>query len=307
MTKQIILVTGATGNQGGAAGRHLLTEGWQVRTLVRDASSEAAAALARAGAEIVVGDLDDAASIEGALQNVYGVFSVQRTEFPGLAGFTVEDEIRQGTSLADLAKSFGVKHFVYTSVGGAERDPQIPSWKSKWKIENHIRVLGLPATILRPVAYMENYLSPLAGISSGRLSYFFAPEAVTQVIAVDDIGAFAALAFREPAEYIGQAIEVAGDSVTQSQIAVAFGRVLKRQISYFQIPLAVLEQQQPALAGMIAIANAFAARGGWQADIPELRRRFPGLRSLDQWLAAEGGTKLRALANAPERRHESTE
>jgi uncharacterized protein YbjT (DUF2867 family) len=298
MTKQIILVTGATGNQGGATARHLLSDGWQVRALVRDPSSETATSLAQAGIEVVLGDLDDSASIESALQNVYGVFSVQRTEFPGQAGFTIGDEIRQGTSLADLAKAFGVKHFVYTSVGGAERDPQLPSWKSKWKIEKHIRALALPATVLRPVAYMENYLSPLAGISSGTLSYFFPPEAVTQMIAVDDIGAFAALAFREPDEYIGQAFEIAGDSVTQSQIAVAFGRVLNRQISYFQIPLAVLEQQQPALAGMIATANAFAARGGWQANIPDLRRRLPSLKSLDQWLAAEGGAKLRTLVDA---------
>jgi uncharacterized protein YbjT (DUF2867 family) len=298
MTKKIILVTGATGNQGGATARHLLSDGWQVRALVRNPSSETAISLAQAGVEVVLGDLDDSACIKSALQNVYGVFSVQRTEFPGQAGFTVEDEVRQGTSLADLAKSFGVKHFVYTSVGGAERDPQLPSWKSKWKIEKHIRALVLPATVLRPVAYMENYLSPLTGISTGTLSYFFPPEAVTQVIAVDDIGAFAALAFREPDEYIGQAFELAGDSVTQSQIAAAFGRVLNRQISYFQIPLAVLEQQQPALAGMIAIANAFAARGGWQANIPDLRRRLPGLKSLDQWLAAEGGAKLRALTDA---------
>jgi uncharacterized protein YbjT (DUF2867 family) len=298
MTKKIILVTGATGNQGGATARHLLSDGWQVRALVRNPSSETALSLAQAGVEVVLGDLDDLASIESALQNVYGVFSVQRTEFPGQAGFTVEDEVRQGTSLADLAKSFGVKHFVYTSVGGAERDPQLPSWKSKWKIEKHIRALVLPATVLRPVAYMENYLSPLAGISTGTLSYFFPPEAVTQVIAVDDIGAFAALAFREADEYIGQAFELAGDSVTQSQIAAAFGRVLNRQISYFQIPLAVLDQQQPALAGMIAIANAFAARGGWQANIPDLRRRLPGLKSLDQWLAAEGGARLRALTDA---------
>jgi uncharacterized protein YbjT (DUF2867 family) len=299
MTKQIILVTGATGNQGGAAARHLLSDGWQVRALIRNPSSEAAAALARAGAEVVLGDLNDRTSIESALQNAYGVFSVQRTEFPGQSGFTLDDEIRQGTLLADLAKSFGIKHFVYTSVGGAERNSQIPSWQSKWEIEKHIRALGLAATILRPVAFLENYLSPLSGIQTGKLTYFFAPDTVSQVIAVDDIGAFAALVFRGPAEYIGQAIELAGDSVTQSQIAAAFGRVLNRPIDYFQIPLEVIEQQQPALAKMIVAAHEFSARGGWQANIPDLRQRLPGLKSLDQWLASEGETKLRTLASAP--------
>lgn len=113
-----------------------------------------------------MGNLDDRASIDVAVEGVYGLLSVQRTEYPGQADFTVDDEVRQGTSLADAAKAAGVKHFVYTSVGGAERDPQLPSWKSKWKIEKHIRALALPATVLRPVAYMENYLSPLAGIST---------------------------------------------------------------------------------------------------------------------------------------------
>jgi uncharacterized protein YbjT (DUF2867 family) len=219
MTKGIVLVTGATGNQGRATAHHLLSDGWQVRALVRNPSGEGATTLARAGVEVVLGDLDNPATVESALQNVYGVFSVQRTEFPGQPGFTVEDEIRQGTLLADLGKSFGIKHFVYTSVGGAERDSQIPSWQSKWKIEKHIHALGLPATILRPVAFMENYLSPQFGVSTGKLSYFFPAEAITQVIAVDDIGALAALAFRDPDEYIGNAFELAGDSVAQSRIS----------------------------------------------------------------------------------------
>ena len=109
---------------------------------------------------------------------------------------------------------------------------------------------------------MENYLSPLAGSQAGKLSYFFPADAVSQVIAVDDIGAFVALAFGNPDEYIGQAIELAGDFVTQAQIAAAFGRVLDRPIDYFQIPLEVIEQQQPALARMVVTALEFAARGG---------------------------------------------
>jgi uncharacterized protein YbjT (DUF2867 family) len=299
MAREIILVTGATGNQGGATARHLLSEGWQVRALVRNPSSETAARLAQAGVELFKGDLDNAASVESALQNVYGVFSVQRSEFPGQAEFTVDDEIRQGTLLANLAKSFGIKHFVYTSVGGAERNPQITSWKSKWVIEEHIRALGLPVTVLRPVAFMENYLSPLYGIQTGTLSSVSEPDTHMQVIAVDDIGAFAALVFRDPQGYIGQAFELAGDSVTTSQIAAAFGRVLNRPIRYVQIPVEVVQQQQPALAKEIVAAQEFAVRGGWQANIPDLRRRLPSLKSLDQWLAGDGGTKLRTLMDEP--------
>jgi uncharacterized protein YbjT (DUF2867 family) len=299
MAREIILVAGATGKQGGATARHLLSDGWAVRALVRNPSSESAATLAQAGVELVLGDLDNPASVESAFQNVYGVFSVQRSEFPGQPGFTVDDEIRQGTLLADLAKSFGIKHFVYTSVGGAERNSQITSWKSKWVIEKHIRALGLPVTVLRPVAFMENYLSPLYGIQTGTLSSVSEPDTHTQVIAADDIGAFAALVFRDPDEYIGQAFELAGDSVTASQIAAAFGRVLGRQIHYVQIPLELIQQQQPAFAKEIVAAQEFAAQGGWQANIPDLRRRLPSLKSLDQWLAGDGGAKLRELTDEP--------
>ena len=138
MKGQTILVTGATGNQGGATARHLVSDGWRVRALVRNHLSPAAIALAQAGVEFVQGDLDDPASVESAMHGSYGVFSVQRSEYPGQSDFTVADEIRQGTLLADLAASLGVEHFVYTSVGGVERDPQITSWKSKWVIEKHI-------------------------------------------------------------------------------------------------------------------------------------------------------------------------
>lgn len=299
MAKETILVTGATGNQGGAAARHLLSDGWHIRALVRNTSSVSATRLAQAGVELALGDLDDQASIESALQNVYGVFSVQRSEFPGQTDFTAEDEIRQGTLLADLAMSSRVKHFVYTSVGGVERGAQITSWKSKWKIEKHLRALGLPVTILRPVAFMENFVSPLYEIQSGTLSTFVEPETQTQVIAVDDIGSFAALVFRERDEYLGQAFELAGDFISFSQIAAAFGRFLNRQIDCVQIPLEVLQQQKPALAKEFLASREFAARGGWHANIVDLRHRLPSLKSFDQWLAAEGGAKLRALETVP--------
>jgi uncharacterized protein YbjT (DUF2867 family) len=298
MKEQIILVTGATGNQGGATARHLIADGSRVRALVRNPSSTAATTLAQAGVEVVLGDLDNPASVESAMQDVYGVFSVQRSQFPGQTDFTVEDEIRQGILLADLAKSLGIKHFVYTSVGGVERNTEITSWKSKWVIEKHIRALGLPATFLRPVAFMENFVGPLYGVQTGKLSTFVEPDTETQVIAVDDIGAFAALVFRERDEYLGQAFELAGDSISFSQIAAAFGRFLNRQIDCVQIHLEVLQQQQPALAKEFLASREFAARGGWHANIVDLRYRLPSLKSFDQWLAADGGAKLRALVSA---------
>ena len=106
-----ILVTGATGNQGGATARHLLAGGWHVRALVRDATTPAAAALAATGAELVRGDLDDRASIDAAVRGAHGLYSVQSAN---------PNEIAQGKTIADAAQAAGVQHLVYSSVGGAE-------------------------------------------------------------------------------------------------------------------------------------------------------------------------------------------
>ena len=144
---QTILVTGATGNQGGAVARHLLQRRkFIVRAFVRDKNKPAAQALDQSGAELMEGDLNDRASIDHALQGVSGVFSVQ-----GLADGQ-DVEIRQGKALADAAKAAGIKHFVYSSVGGAERKTGIPHFDSKFQIEEYVRATGLPYTIMRPVS-----------------------------------------------------------------------------------------------------------------------------------------------------------
>src|SRR5437660_392502 len=108
-TGKIILVTGATGRQGGATARHLLTNGWRVRALTRDPNKPAAQTLQLAGAEVIQGDYDDRASLEAAMQGVYGVFSVQASV----------DEVRQGKQIADVARAASVQHFVYSSVQSA--------------------------------------------------------------------------------------------------------------------------------------------------------------------------------------------
>src|SRR5215475_14314806 len=147
-----VLISGATGRQGGAVIRHMLKKGWNLRALTRDPNSKAAQELQRKGVEVVQGDLEDPASLERAARGVYGIFSVQDY---WVAGFL--REVQQGKNLADIAKKTGVTHFVYSSVGGAERSSGIAPWETKWEIEKHIRQLGLPVTIFRPTGFMEIY------------------------------------------------------------------------------------------------------------------------------------------------------
>jgi uncharacterized protein YbjT (DUF2867 family) len=273
---KIILVTGATGQQGGATARHLLEQGWRVRALVRDPNTAAAQALSAKGAELVQGDLDNRSSLDRALTGVYGVFSVQTFMGPeGPVG-----EARQGKALANAAKAAGVQHFVYSSVGGADRKSGLPHFESKWQIEQHVRELGLPATILRPVFFMENLRSPWMGPRDGVLAVALRPTTSLQMIAVDDIGAFAALAFARPAEFMGKAIEIAGDAQTGPQVAETMARVTGQPVRFVELPLEQVRSFNTEMADMMAWFNDH----GYNADIPALRKLLPGLLTFEQFL-----------------------
>jgi uncharacterized protein YbjT (DUF2867 family) len=229
-----IVVAGATGLQGGVVTTHLLAGGWKVRALTRDPGSERSAALAKAGAQIVRAEMDDVASLNAAAEGAYGVFSVQPTVgSPGTApGFTAEDEVRWGVNVAEAAHGAGIAHFVFTSVSGAGRHetevlPQ--NLVSKWRIEQRIAGLGLPATILRPVSFMENYTGGYH-LHNGTLASPLIPDVPQQIMAVDDVGVFAALAFARPQDWVGRQIELAGDRLTPLQIAAAIAEEIGRPL-----------------------------------------------------------------------------
>ena len=288
-----ILVTGATGQQGGAVARHLLAQGWRVRVLARDPNKPAAQALAQAGAEVVQGDNEDRASLDAALQGVYGVFSVQSFAQKGVGP---EGEVRQGKALADAAKAAGVQHFVYSSAGGAERNTGVAQWESKGQIEQHIRALNLPYTILRPVAFMENYnwLRPLIRkgifLKSGLRS-----DKTWQLIAVDDIGALASIAFGQPEEFIGKAIEIAGDELTEQEIVAVFSRVTEWKVHLVgligQLLTAIIQRGEDKIA-------TFMNEGGYVADIPALRKLYPPLKTLETWLRQTGWENAQPVPEA---------
>lgn len=292
MTKTV-LVTGATGLQGGAAARHLLAAGHNVRALVRDPEAPAARALAQAGAELVPGDMGDRVSLVRAMRGAQGVFSVQPTEgYPGTpADFTTNDEIRLGLNVAEAARDAGVGHIVYTSVGGVDRSPGIRRWESKWRIERHINALALPATILRPVRFMENQSDPRLGVRDDALTDVFRPDTSVQLIAADDIGAFAALAFTDPDHYVGRAIELAGDELTMRQVVAAISRATGRSITYRAIPREALTGGDPDGIAGYDFGND---RGGWQAHIPMLRRLHPDLMDFETWLDRHGAAAFAA-------------
>src|SRR5437867_4816312 len=183
-SKKTVLVTGATGNQGGAVAHELLAGGgYRVRAMTRKPEGEKARALKDRGAEVVPGDLNDAASLRKAMDGAWGVFAVQNTWEAG-----VEGEEEQGHRQARLARDAGVEHYVYTSVASADRKTGIPHFENKSRIEDTVRSLGFPShVIIRPVFFMENLLSPWfkPAIDQGQLAMAVKPETRLQMIAVE--------------------------------------------------------------------------------------------------------------------------
>ena len=282
MNNKVIAVTGATGQQGGAVARKLLEAGWKVRALTRDRDKPAAQELNALGAEIVPGDMDDRAQLDAAFQGAYGVFSVQNFWLPGV-GF--EGEIRQGKNVAEAAKAAGVQHLVYSSVGAAHRGMGQKHFESKWMIEQHIHSLDIPFTILRPAAFYENFNWERAYILNGTFNGLgLRPEKERQLIGVDDIAAFAALAFANPSEYAGKTMELAGDALTESQLADTFMKVIGRPV---RLSMPVEGQSWGDPEEMTAMFNFFNGEA-YDADIAALRKLHPGLLTLEQYLRKTG-------------------
>ncbi|WP_131736273.1 NmrA/HSCARG family protein [Actinomadura roseirufa] len=285
-TTKTVLVTGATGNQGGATARHLLAAGWRVRAFVRDGTTTAAAALAAAGAELVRGDLNDRDSIEAAAQGAHGVYSVQSAN---------PDELAQAKNVADAAKAAGVRHLVYSSVGGAESQNAYyveRGWGpiEKWQAEAHIRELGVPATILRPAGFMEDFVNPARFFQEGSLNVPWHDDLVMQLIAIDDTGAFAALAFADPGEYVGESIEITGDRLTAPQIAAALGAAAGRTVPHTEVPLDTLWEHVPEAAKVFT----WAGERYFDTDLAPLREAHPGLIDFGTWLDRTGKDLLLA-------------
>jgi uncharacterized protein YbjT (DUF2867 family) len=278
---RIILITGATGKQGGATTRHLAGQGFKIRALTRKTDSDAAKALAAAGAEVVKGDLNDAASIEAALKGAWGAFAVQNTWEAG-----VEGEEEQGKRFATLARKAGVQHFVYASVGSAHRKTGIPHFENKWRVEETIRGLGFPSrVILRPVFFMENLTSPWF-LNGDKVCAAMDPKTILQMIAVDDIGKYGALAFTQASKLNGREIDLAGDAVTMPQAAEILGRGLGRSLEFFRVPIEEVRKNSLDFALMLEWFD----RVGYNADIAGLEREF-GIKptKLADWARSQRG------------------
>ena len=275
MSDWTVLITGVTGNQGGATARALAGRGLRLRGMTRRPHSDAARALKDMGVEIIEGDLDDEDSLKRAVEGAWGVYAVQNTWEAG-----VENEETQGHRLARLAHAAGVERYVYASVGSAHRDTGIPHFDNKHRVEDTVRALGFPSyAIIRPVFFMENLTSPWF-LSGDTLHAAMKPTTVLQMIAVDDIGKYGALAFTEPLRLKNRAIDIAGDAVTMPTAARVLGKALGRTINFVEVPIEEVRKNSEDLAIMLE----WFGDVGYDADIAGHAREF-GIRptTLEEW------------------------
>ena len=274
---ELLALTGATGNQGGAVARALLADGWPLRALVRNPDKPAARALADKGVELVRADLEDRESLDRALEGAHGLYSMQNFWEHG-----AEAEVRQGKTLHEAAKAAGVQHVVFSSVGGADRDTGVSHFESKRKIEAHLRTLDIPITIFRPAFFMDNLMTERyrVPITNGVFPFALRPDRRLQMIACEDVGVLVALAFQRADELIGHASEVAFDEATPAEVCDRLSERLGKPVQQIQPPIEKLREIRPDLAEMFEWFES----DGYVADIEACRKLHPGGLSMADWI-----------------------
>ncbi|NBE93250.1 NmrA/HSCARG family protein [Nonomuraea sp. KC401] len=286
-----VLVTGATGKQGGATARALRAAGVPVRALVRDPAADRARAVEALGAELVTGDLHDRESLIQAAKGARAVFSVQIA--PLTAGaFDFDAEVAQAVNLIEGAKAAGVPQFVQTSTSGAGRHTEMPGGEAvaltlnaKAAIEEHVRTAGFPHwTILKPSYFMENFLPSMAflfprGVAGGLVSVI-KPQTRVSLVATDDIGRAAAAAITTPERFDRVSLELASDYLPMTEIAAILSRALGTPLSAPD-----MTEEQALAAGMPAmgVSHKWLNASGSPAR-PAYAREFGlSLTGLEEW------------------------
>jgi uncharacterized protein YbjT (DUF2867 family) len=192
----------------------------------------------------------------------------------------IEREEAQGKRLATLAREAGVEHYVYTSVGSADKRTGVPHFDNKWRIEETVRGLHFPShVILRPVFFMENLVAPFS-LQGSTLAWALGSGVNLQMIAVDDIGWFGARAFTDAGALNRREIDLAGDARTMQEAAEILTEALGRSIAFAQTPIEQVRQYSKEMALMLE----WFERVGYSADIAGLEREFRrALTKLPDW------------------------
>ena len=288
--KRKILVTGATGQQGGALARLLLQKKHEVYALIRNTEPESPKAqnLRNLGAKLIKGDLDNPDSLEQATNGIDSVFLMGTWVEVGTEG-----ETRRGKMMVDIVKEKKIEHLVYSSVVNADKNTGIPHFESKYKVEQHIKNSGIPYTIIGPTFFMDNLLSySRAGLQQGQLALPLSPSLILQQSALENIAEFFALVLERRNSFLGKRIDIASDELTGEQAAKVLSDELRRKISYVQVPLEQIRQASEDLALMFQ----WFERIGTGVDVASLHKQYPEVNWLTfkDWVKSQNWEGLAA-------------
>src|SRR5580693_6988665 len=283
--KLAVVVTGGTGKQGGAAAKSLLERGHEVRAVTRSTESAKARELANAGVTVVRASLEDTAALTKALEGATSLFAMT-TPFGG----GTQAETRQGVSAANAAKAAGA-HLVFTSVGSANRRTGAPHFDSKGEVEEHIAKIGVRATILAPVYFMENLHFGKAQLAKGVYATPLPPARRLAQVAVADIGAVAVRLLEDPGRFAGKRFDLAGDDLAGNDVVAILSRITGRPFTYFQVPLDVIRQRMGEDGAKM---YEWFDRVGYTVDRAALRREFPDIafHDFESWAEAQDWNTL---------------
>jgi len=301
--QKTILVTGATGAQGGSVAKALLAANkFAVRILTRNPSSAAAIALKKMGAEIVTGDLDDINSLRSAMKDCYGVF--------GLTNFWehFQKEYQQGINLIDAVKEMGIRHFVLHTLPSYSKLSNgkfpTPHCDNKAALQEYTKSVGITATFINVAFYYENFFSffPLQHAGDGSF-YFGFPQGDTRLamVSVEDVGGIVASVFDHPLEYIGRTVGAVGANDTCDAYAAIFSRVLGRTVRYNYIPRDIYAGL--GFDGAEEIANMFEVQRLYipnrQLDLIESYGLNPAMQPFEKWVEKNANSFI-MMMNTPE-------
>jgi uncharacterized protein YbjT (DUF2867 family) len=308
--KKIIAVLGATGAQGGGLVRAILEDtagGFTARAVTRNVNSEKAQALARAGAEVVAGDADDPESLQRAFAGAYGAYCV--TFF--WDHFSPEKELAQSEAMAQAAQQAGLQHVIWSTLEDTRQwvplnDNRMPTLMGKYKVPHFdakgeangfFTDRGLPVTLLATSFYWDNFIyfgmGPKKG-ADGKLALTL-PMGDRKLpgIAAEDIGRCAYGIFRQPAQFVGKTLGIAGEHLTGAEMAAAFSEALGAEVAYHAVPFDVYRgfgfPGADDLGNMFQFKHDFNEEFCAARSIPGSRVLNPRLQTFAQWLAANVG------------------
>jgi len=305
--KQIIAVVGATGAQGGGLTRAILADrsgAFAVRALTRHAGSDKARALSAAGAEVVVADLDEEASVQAALRGAYGAFFV--TNF--WEHFSPQREKAQAAAMARAAQAAGLKHVIWSTLEDSRRfiplsDPRMPTLMHEYKVphfdakaesDRYFAEAGVPTTFLLTSFYWENLIyfgmGPKAGASGELVWSMPLGSARFPGIGVEDIGRCAYGVFKRGQDLVGKYVGIAGEQLTGTEMAARLSTSLARPVRYDAIsPAQYRALGFPGaddLGNMFQFNVEFADAFCGARDVTAARVLNPALQTFSQWLEA---------------------